>query len=85
MAKSAFKLSTMVGENFEMYSSDMTKMLLKLSIMIEENFKYTSQMDKMASTKYIFISHLLLLSQHLLHTTVEQIVGINSEQLKTRQ
>ena len=48
MAKTAFKLSTMVeGENFEMYSSQLAKSAFKLSTMVGENFEiYLSEMGK---------------------------------------
>ena len=39
MAKIAFKLSTMVGENFEINSSQMAKIATKFSNMVEENFE----------------------------------------------
>ena len=43
----AFKLSTMVGENFEIYMSQMAKNALKLSTMVGENFEiYMSQIAK---------------------------------------
>ena len=50
MAKNTFnKLSTMVGENFEIYMSQMAKNALKLSTMVGEMFKiYLSQMAKNA-------------------------------------
>ena len=49
MAKNTLKLSTIVGENFEIYMSQMAKNTLKLSTMIGENFEiYTSQMAKNA-------------------------------------
>ena len=38
MAKNAVKLPTMVGENFEIYSSQMAKNAIKLSTMVGENF-----------------------------------------------
>ena len=38
MAKNAFKLSTMIGENFEIQLSQMAKNAFKLSIMVGENF-----------------------------------------------
>ena len=38
MAKNAFKLSTMVGENFEIYFSQMAKNAFKLSTMVGEHF-----------------------------------------------
>ena len=55
----AFKLSTMVGENFEIYTSQMARMGFKLSTMVGENFEiYTSQMARMAFiVKYIFNYH----------------------------
>ena len=37
MAKNGLKLSTMVGENFEIYLSEMAKNGLKLSTMVGEN------------------------------------------------
>ena len=47
MAKNTFKLSTMVGENFERYSSQVSKNTLKLSTMVGENFEiYWSQVAK---------------------------------------
>ena len=50
MAKTAFKLSTMVeGENFEMYSSQSAKSALKLSTMVGEIFEiYLSERGKSA-------------------------------------
>ena len=39
MAKNALKLSTMVGEIFEIYLSEMAKNALKLSTTVGENFK----------------------------------------------
>ena len=39
MAKNALKLSTMVGENFEIYSPQMAKNALKLSTMVGENIE----------------------------------------------
>jgi hypothetical protein len=39
MVKNALKLSTMVGENFEIYLSQMVKNALKLSTMVGENFE----------------------------------------------
>ena len=46
MAKNDLKLSTMVGENFEIYLSQVAKNDLKLS-MVRENFEiYLSQMAK---------------------------------------
>jgi len=39
MTKNAFKLSTMVGENFEIYLSQMTKNAFKLSTMVGEKFE----------------------------------------------
>ena len=39
MAKNTFKLSTMVGEKFEFYLSQMAKNTLKLSTMVAENFE----------------------------------------------
>ena len=38
MAKNAFKLSTIVGENFEIYLPQMVKNAFKLPIMVGENF-----------------------------------------------
>ena len=47
MAKTALKLSTMVGENFVIFLSQMAKNALKLSTMVGENFEiYLSQMAK---------------------------------------
>ena len=47
MAKNTLKLSTMVGENFEFYLSQMAKNTLKLSTMVGEKFEfYLSQMAK---------------------------------------
>ena len=41
--------STMVGENFEIYSTQMAENALKLSTMVGENFEiYLSQMAKNA-------------------------------------
>ena len=39
MAKNALKLSTMVGENFEIYLPQMAKNALKLFTMVGENFE----------------------------------------------
>jgi hypothetical protein len=39
MAKNEFKLSSMVGENFEIYFSQMAKNDLKLSTMVGEHFE----------------------------------------------
>ena len=39
MAKNALKLSTMVGENFNIYLSEMAKNALKYSTMVGEYFK----------------------------------------------
>ena len=39
MAKNALKLTTMVGENFEIYLSQIAKNALKLSTMVGEIFK----------------------------------------------
>ena len=48
MARIDFKLSTMVGENFENYTFQMARMAFKLSTMVGENFEnYTSQMARM--------------------------------------
>ena len=45
----AFKLSNVVGENFEIYTSEMARMAFKLSTMVGENFEiYTSEMARMA-------------------------------------
>ena len=38
MAKNAHKFSTMVGENFKIYMSEMSKNALKLSTMVGEIF-----------------------------------------------
>ena len=47
MSKNAFKLSTMVGEYFEIYFSQMSKNAFKLSIMVGENFEiYFTEMAK---------------------------------------
>ena len=47
MAKDAFKLSTMVGENFKIYLSLMAKNAFKLSTMVGEKIEiYLSQMAK---------------------------------------
>ena len=47
MAKNARKLSTMIGENFEICLSQITKNALKLSTMVGEIFKfYLSEMVK---------------------------------------
>ena len=47
MAKNGLRLSTMVGENFEIYLSEMAKNELKLSTMVGENFEiYLSEMPK---------------------------------------
>ena len=44
--------TTMVGENFEIYISQMGKNTLKLSTMVGENFEiYISQMEKNALKK----------------------------------
>ena len=60
MSKNALKLSTMVGESFEIYSSQMAKNALKLSTMVGETFeiylfKYTiffyKQLGILASTR----------------------------------
>ena len=49
MAKNAFKLSTMVGQIFEIYLSQTAKNVFKLSTMVGEHFEiYLSQMDKNA-------------------------------------
>ena len=49
MAKNAFKLSTIVGENFEIYFSQMAKNALKLSLMVGGKFEiYSSQIAKNA-------------------------------------
>ena len=39
MAKNALKLSTMFGETFKMYLSEMAKNAFKLSTMVGENFE----------------------------------------------
>ena len=39
MAKNALKLSTMVGENFEIHLSQMAKNDLKLSTIVGDNFE----------------------------------------------
>ena len=39
MTRIASKLSTMVGEKFEIYMSQMAKIAFKLSTMVGENFK----------------------------------------------
>ena len=50
MAKIASKSSTMVGENFEIYSSQMTKIASKASTMVGENYEInSSQMAKIVS------------------------------------
>ena len=50
MAKSALKLSTMVGENFEIYCSQMAKNAFKLSTMVGDIFEiYLPEMAKSAS------------------------------------
>ena len=41
MVKNALKLSTKVGEKFEIYLPSMAKNALKLSTMVEENLKFT--------------------------------------------
>ena len=41
MVENAFKLSTMVGENFEIHLFQMTKNTFKLSTMVGENSKFT--------------------------------------------
>ena len=47
MANNEPKWSTMVGENFEIHSSQIAKHALKLSTMVGENFEiYFSQMAK---------------------------------------
>ena len=54
-----WKLSTKVGENFEIYMSQMAKNALKLSTMVAENFEiYLSQMAKNALKKYFWDSNL---------------------------
>ena len=46
-ANIALKVSTMVGENFEIYLSQVAKIALKLSIIVRENFEiYLFQMAK---------------------------------------
>ena len=43
-----FKISTMVGENFEIHSSQMPKNVFKLSAMVGENFEnYLPKIAKM--------------------------------------
>ena len=42
MAKNAFKLSTMVEENFKIYFCQMAKNAFKLSIMVKKILKFTS-------------------------------------------
>ena len=67
MAKNGLKSSTMFGENFEMYLSEMAKNELKLSTMVEENFEiYLSEMAK-KQTKIVYhtwrkFRHLLVLN-----------------------
>jgi len=39
VAKNAFKLSTMVGENFEIYRSQVAKNAFKLSTMVGEKIE----------------------------------------------
>ena len=39
MAKNVFKISTMVGENFEIYTSEMAKNAFKISTMVGEIFE----------------------------------------------
>ena len=41
MVKHALKLSTMVGENFEIYFSQMAKNYFKLSKMVAKKLKFT--------------------------------------------
>ena len=51
MAKNVLKLSTMVGENFEIYLYQMAKNAFKLSNMVGETFEiYFSQMAKNIQT-----------------------------------
>ena len=40
MAKIAFRLSTMVGENFESFLPQMAEIAFKLSTMVAENFEF---------------------------------------------
>ena len=48
MAKNAFKLSTMVGEMFEIYLYNEIENAFKLSTMVGQNFEiHLSQMAKM--------------------------------------
>ena len=48
MARMTFKLSTMIGENFEIYTSQMARMAFNLSTMIGENFEIYTTSSRMA-------------------------------------
>ena len=61
MAKNAFKLSTMVGENFEIHYSQMAKNAFKLSTLVGENFViYSFQLVKISSLGISFSSTKIL-------------------------
>ena len=56
MAKIAFKLSSMVRENFEIYSSQMTKIAFKLFTMVGKPFEiYSSQVAQIWETLIVII------------------------------
>ena len=52
MAKHTLKLSTMIGENFEIDLSELAKTALKLSMVGEHFVIYSSQLAKNALTNY---------------------------------
>ena len=55
MGKFALKLSTIFGENFEIYLSQMAKIAFKLSTRVGEKFEiYLSQMAKIALIYVMF-------------------------------
>ena len=56
MAKNGSKLSTMVGEDFEIYLYEMAKNSIKLSTMVGENFEKSQYISSTSHEKYVFSS-----------------------------
>ena len=80
MAKNAFKLYTMVRENFEIHLFQMVKNAFKLS-MVGENFKfYLSEMD--SNTFFIMVGENVAICNSAMARNVSKVSTILEKILK---